>query len=77
MTYLYIHVIKDKKIPLMLMLTYFSLSLSHSPKTFLLPMLFLCSNKVGRAVGGEAGGELLGDVTGDKTSRFGVNFRDL
>lgn len=48
-----------------------------SLKTFLLPMLLLCSNKVGRAVGGEAGDELLGGVVGDRTSRLGVDFRDL
>lgn len=52
-------------------------ALSHSLKAFLLPMLLLCSNKVGRAVGGEAGDELLGGVAGDKTSRLGVDFRDL
>lgn len=40
-------------------------------------MLLLCSNKVGRAVGGEAGDELLGGVVGDRTSRLGVDFRDL
>lgn len=52
-------------------------TLSLSLKTFLLPMLLLCSNKVGRAVGGEAGDELLGGVVGDRTSRLGVDFRDL
>lgn len=50
---------------------------SLSLKTFLLPMLLLCSSKVGRAVGGEAGDELLGGVVGDRTSRLGVDFRDL
>lgn len=54
-----------------------SLPLSLSKRYYFLCCFFAQTKKVGRAVGGEAGDELLGGVVGDRTSRLGVDFRDL